>query len=114
VISATSLPTEEELSDFYSKTYFQDSVATTYQQDYSDSELVHKRLLADQIIYGIADNQRTNITIFARMGVAVQVNFDPGSLAKSAADILNDSNETACTLPDIDCAGQEQIVEKVL
>jgi 2-polyprenyl-3-methyl-5-hydroxy-6-metoxy-1,4-benzoquinol methylase len=53
VISATSLPTEEELSDFYSKTYFQDSVATTYQQDYSESELVHKRLLADQIIYGI-------------------------------------------------------------
>lgn len=53
VVSAIPLPSEKELSEFYAETYFQDSVTTTYQQDYSDRELAHKKLLAKQVVHSV-------------------------------------------------------------
>jgi 2-polyprenyl-3-methyl-5-hydroxy-6-metoxy-1,4-benzoquinol methylase len=44
------LPSEEELADFYSDTYFQQLPTSSYRHTYSNEELAHKRLRAAVIV----------------------------------------------------------------
>jgi len=44
------LPSEQELSDFYSQVYFQENPNRTYQNQYDDEELAHKRLRATLVV----------------------------------------------------------------
>jgi SAM-dependent methyltransferase len=44
------LPSQEELADFYSQVYFQQIPTATYQHEYDEEELAHKRLRAELIV----------------------------------------------------------------
>jgi 2-polyprenyl-3-methyl-5-hydroxy-6-metoxy-1,4-benzoquinol methylase len=44
------LPSEQDLADFYSNTYFRQIPTTTYRQEYGAEELEHKRLRARLLI----------------------------------------------------------------
>lgn len=53
--SADPLPSVAELTEWYAQKYYQtaDQRQTTYQGIYTDQELAHKRLIADQMLYAI-------------------------------------------------------------
>jgi 2-polyprenyl-3-methyl-5-hydroxy-6-metoxy-1,4-benzoquinol methylase len=44
------LPSQQELADFYSQVYFQQIPTATYQYNYDDEELAHKRLRAELLV----------------------------------------------------------------
>lgn len=51
--SAHPLPSSEALADFYASVYYQDCASSTYQHEYSETELQHKRLRADLLLHSI-------------------------------------------------------------
>lgn len=51
--SVEPMPTTKELSEFYSKIYYQDSASTTYQSSYTDEEIAQKKLRAELLLYSI-------------------------------------------------------------
>ena len=58
--SASPLPSTEELSEFYSSVYYQQSVPSTYQSSYSEDELEQKRLRVNLLLHAIAVQGATN------------------------------------------------------
>lgn len=57
-VSASPLPTPEELSDFYANRYYQDSVAQTYAQQYDEIELRQRRQRADLVLYAVEQTRQ--------------------------------------------------------
>ena len=49
-ISASPLPTQAELSDYYAETYYQAPVSSTYQESYDEVELKYKHLKCETLL----------------------------------------------------------------
>jgi len=52
-ITVSPMPTTEELEKFYADLYYQQSVSTTYAQEYPDDELKYRRLRARLLFHAI-------------------------------------------------------------
>jgi SAM-dependent methyltransferase len=53
-VSASPLPTAEELQTFYATLYYQSPQSTTYQSSYADLDLRYKRLKGDALFHALA------------------------------------------------------------
>ncbi len=82
--SADPLPNEEELTAFYHQRYYQQSESRSYQRSYSDEELAHKRLCADQHVYAIEHSLQTRAGVPLRK--LLDVGCGEGYVLASAAD----------------------------
>ena len=54
-VSASPLPTPEELREFYADLYYQIPQSTTYQSSYGDLDLRHKALRCDALLRALKD-----------------------------------------------------------
>jgi 2-polyprenyl-3-methyl-5-hydroxy-6-metoxy-1,4-benzoquinol methylase len=59
-ISATPLPTSEELKKFYAELYYQTPQSSTYQENYEDIELSFKRIRCDALLHAIKEHGVTS------------------------------------------------------
>ncbi len=82
--SASPLPSTEELAEFYSSVYYQESVPSTYQSSYPEDELEQKRLRVNLLLHAIAE-QGGNNGRFLEVGCGEGFLLDAAS--KSGYDI---------------------------
>jgi 2-polyprenyl-3-methyl-5-hydroxy-6-metoxy-1,4-benzoquinol methylase len=67
-ISASPLPSENELQKFYADSYYQLSISATYQESYSDLEINYKNLKCDALLHAIKSHNCIKNNLFLDIG----------------------------------------------
>ncbi len=75
--SATPMPTPEELEKYYSEEYYQKTPSVTYQNEYSDEEVSHKKLRANLLLFAARK-------LAKKAGTFLEVGCGEGFILKAA------------------------------